>query len=339
VSEDISATSTDEISTCIAPGILLACGVTAAAFLLRTLPGLALFSPMILAVAVGIAVSAIIGKRSRDVAGLRFGQRSLLRIGIILLGFQLTWPQLTAIGGPAVIVIALSLAACFVFTVVLGWILRVDSKLCQLIAAGTSICGVSAIVAANAVVSARDEDVAYAVATITLFGTVGMLAYPLLVLVLDLNSFSYGLWAGASIHEVAQVVGASFQQGEVAGEVGVVAKLVRVAMLAPTVLLLGVLARRETSDLALGKVHIPWFIFGFIGIVVINSTVDLHADLRRIAGVAATLMLTIGLASLGLQANISSIRSRGLGPLLLGLAASVFIACSSLALIKLLEPG
>ena len=111
VSEDISATSTDEISTCIAPGILLACGVTAAAFLLRTLPGLALFSPMILAVAVGIAVSAIIGKRSRDVAGLRFGQRSLLRIGIILLGFQLTWPQLTAIGGPAVIVIALSLAA------------------------------------------------------------------------------------------------------------------------------------------------------------------------------------------------------------------------------------
>ena len=289
---------------------------------------------MILAVGVGLALSAVVGKRSSVRAGLHFSQRSLLRIGIVLLGFQLTWPQLVAIGSTGFFVVALSLIAAFFFTIVMGRLLRVESKLSQLIAAGTSICGVSAIVAANAVISARDEDVIYAVASITLFGTIAMFAFPLLALVLGLDARSYGLWAGSSIHEVAQVVGASFQQGDVAGEIGVVAKLTRVAMLAPMILLLGNFARREDAATSATSRQVPWFIFGFMAIVLVNSAVELPVQVRQAAGVATTFLLSVGLASLGLQANIASIRSRGLAPLLLGLMTSLFIACFALALIK-----
>ena len=301
------------------PGLVLTGTITAAAFSLRELPGAAMLSPMILAVLAGMVFANVLGRQPPARAGLAFSQQTLLRLGIVLLGFQLTAGQVLAFGAGGLAVVASALAATFVFTLALGRLLGIDAGLVRLIAAGTSICGASAIVATNAVARAREEDVAYAVAAITLFGTAAMLAYPLLAPVLGLDPYSFGIWAGASIHEVAQVVGAGFQLGEAAGEAGVVAKLARVAMLAPMVILLGMAARRDAS-----------------AVVALNSAVDLPAGMRDGASLAATLLLTLGLAAVGLQTDISALRSRGLAPLLLALAASLFIACISLALVKLL---
>jgi uncharacterized integral membrane protein (TIGR00698 family) len=318
------------------PGIVLVAIVVGAAYSLREFPGLAIFSPMILAVIIGMVFANVVGVAPNTKAGIGFSQKSLLRFAIVMLGFQLTIGQVLSIGASGFGIVALTLGATFLFTITLGRFLGVERRLAELIAAGTSICGASAIVATNAVTSARDEDVAYAVACITLFGTVAMLGYPLLAPVLGLDQHHFGLWAGASIHEVAQVIGAAFQNGPEAGEIGTVAKLTRVALLAPMVIALGLVVRRGSGGQdGASRPHLPLFVVGFVAVVLFNSFVGIPDAVRPTVSFVTTLMLSMGLAAMGLHTNVSEIRSRGLRPLFLALSAFVFIAGFSLMLVKL----
>ncbi len=256
------------------PGVLLAAAIVAAAFAVRQLPGVGVLSPMILSIVLGIAVHNTIGVPARARPGVAFSARKLLRLGIVLLGLQLTAAQVAEVGAAGLAVLALCVVGTFAVTVWLGRLLGVEPRLAELIAGGTSICGASAVIATNTVTEAPEEDVAYALACVTLFGTVAMLAYPLLAGVLELAPASYGLWAGASIHEIAQVVGATFQAGQQAGEAGTVAKLSRVMMLAPVVMALGLIAaRRRGADAGRAKAPVPWFVLGFVAVVVVNSMV------------------------------------------------------------------
>ncbi|MGX5828046.1 YeiH family protein [Mesorhizobium sp. 43Arga] len=323
----------DSVWNGVIPGIVLVAMITAVAFSAHNVSGFALFSPMILAVVAGMVYSNVLGTPAHAKAGIAFSQKRLLRFAIVLLGFQLTLGQVVSIGGVGIV--AATLGATFLFTITLGRLIGVDRKLAQLIAAGTSICGASAIVATNIVTDARDEDVTYAVASITLFGTVAMLGFPLLAPVLGLDQHAFGLWAGASIHEVAQVIGAGFQNGNQSGEIATVAKLTRVAMLAPMVIALGLMARRNTSrDQSAARPPMPWFVAAFVAVVALNSLVTVPAEVKSAMALATTIMLTMGLAAMGLQADISQLRSRGLRPLALAFSAFLFIGSFSLILVK-----
>ncbi|WP_434221325.1 YeiH family protein [Mesorhizobium opportunistum] len=328
----------DSVWNGIIPGIVLVAMITGVAFSARNVSGFALFSPMILAVVAGMVYSNVLGTPAHAKAGIAFSQKRLLRFAIVLLGFQLTLGQVVSIGAGGVGIVAATLGATFVFTIMLGRLIGVDAKLAQLIAAGTSICGASAIVATNIVTDARDEDVTYAVASITLFGTVAMLGFPLLAPMLGLDQHAFGLWAGASIHEVAQVIGAGFQNGTQSGEIATVAKLTRVAMLAPMVIALGLMARRGTrdqsSDQSGTRPPMPWFVAAFVAVVALNSLVAIPAEVKAAMALATTIMLTMGLAAMGLQADISQLRSRGLRPLALAFSAFLFIGGFSLMLVK-----
>jgi uncharacterized integral membrane protein (TIGR00698 family) len=316
------------------PGLILAGMVAATGFSLQRIEGLSFLSPMILAVLVGIVFANLVGHGDNARAGIAFCQRGVLRFAVVLLGSQLTAGQIQSIGAAGIGIVAASLAATFCFTLLLGRALGVDRKLAELIAAGTSICGASAIVATNAVTGAHDEDVAYAVAVITLFGTIALIGYPLLAPLTGLDQHGFGLWAGASIHEVAQVVGASFQNGPLAGEIGTVAKLARVAMLAPMVIMLGLSARRGAGSGA-ARPPVPWFVLAFVAVVAFNSVYHVPPEAKRMLALATTILLSLGLAAMGLQTDISKIRLRGIRPLILALSAFVFIACFSLLLVEL----
>ena len=227
------------------PGLLLTAMIAGAAFGLRHVPGIGAFSPMILAIVLGIAFQNLIGTPLRARPGVMLALRKLLRLAIILLGLQLTVAQVMQVGISGIALIALTLVATLLFTIRLGRLLGVEPRLAELIAAGTAICGASAVIATNTVTNAPDEDVAYAVACVTVFGSIAMFAYPLLPGLLHLDPQAYGLWSGASIHEIAQVVAAAFQDGQQAGEFGTIAKLSRVMMLAPVVMGLGLVAARR----------------------------------------------------------------------------------------------
>ncbi len=323
----------------LAPGLALTCAIAAIAYALRTAPELSAFSPMILAIVVGAAFRAAFGAQAWGKEGSAFSLRRLLRLAIILLGLQLTATQVAEVGASGVAIIALTLVATFVFTTWLGRLLGVSPKLAQLIAAGTSICGASAIVAANAVTRGDEEDVAYAVACVTVFGSVAMFVYPLLPGLLGLAPHAYGLWSGASIHEVAQAVAAGFAHGAESGEAGTVAKLTRVAMLAPVVLLLGTTfvrrASRAGGEGASVKTPTPWFVIGFIALACLNSAITIPPDVKEPIVALTAFLLTVALAAMGLGVDVAKLKAKGLRPFLLGLAAFLFIASFSLALVKL----
>lgn len=318
------------------PGLALAAIIAAAAYGVRLGPGLGALSPMVLAIGLGVVMSALVGVPAAARPGLAFASRSLLRLAIVLLGLQLTVSQVIGVGAGRLLAVVSALIATFAFATWLGRRLGVDRGLTQLIAAGTSICGASAVMAVNSVTRASDEDVAYAIACVTLFGTIAMLGYPLLPGALGLDPTTYGLWSGASIHEVAQAVGASFAHGQAAGEAGTVAKLARVMMLAPVVVALGMMAARGKGAAGRGGVPTPWFVFGFAGLVALNSLLAIPAEAKALAAPLTTFLLAVALAAMGLGADVSKLRARGLRPLVLGLCSFLFIAGFSLGAVKLL---
>jgi uncharacterized integral membrane protein (TIGR00698 family) len=322
------------------PGLLLSAAIAGGGFSLRQLPGLGLFSPMILAILSGMVFHNVIGTPRRARVGVTFSMRRVLRLAIILLGLQLTAAQVVEVGARGLAVIALTLLSTFLVTTWIGRLLGVDRKLTELIAAGTSICGASAVIATNTVTRAKDEDVAYAVACVTVFGSIAMFSYPWLAGLLQLDAHAYGLWSGASIHEIAQVIAAAFQGGKEAGDFGTIAKLARVTLLAPVVITLGLLAtRRARHD---GHRHtaaaapVPWFILGFIALVGVNSVVTISADIRADIVTATTFMLSMALAAMGLETDFAKLKAKGLRPLLLGMLSFLFIVSFSLTLVKLM---
>jgi len=327
----------------IAPGLLLTAAIAVAAYALRAIPGVGTFSPMILAILFGIALHNTLGTPSRAQPGVAFTLRRILRLAIILLGLQLTAQQVAAVGPPGVAVIVISLVATFAVTKALGRLLGVERQLAELIAAGTSICGASAVIATNTVTQGTDEDVAYAVACVTVFGTIAMFVYPALPALLHLSAHRYGLWTGASIHEIAQVVAASFQAGEDAGQFGTIAKLSRVMLLAPLVISLGLIATRRArrrhggADTQPAKAPpLPWFVLGFIALIGVNSLGVVPAEAKHVLVPATTFLLTMALAAMGLHTDIRKLRAEGIRPLALGALASLFISSLSLALVELI---
>jgi uncharacterized integral membrane protein (TIGR00698 family) len=324
----------------VLPGLLLAGAITALAYGLRALPHMGLLSPMILAIVVGMLVRNAVKIPLRAKAGVQFAMRRLLRMAIVLLGLQLTFGQVVEVGGRSMLIIAATLVSTFGFTTWLGARLGVERKLTQLIAAGTSICGASAVIATNTVTDGSDEDVAYAVACVTLFGSLAMFLLPLLPGVLHLDAHAFGLWTGASIHEIAQVVAAAFQNGQDAGEFGTVAKLSRVMLLAPTVLALGWAARQypakgRDSSGARAAVPVPWFVLGFVALVAFNSLIALPESAKHALTLLTTMLLTMALAAMGLETNVRKLMDKGLRPFALGGLAWLFIAGFSLVAIKL----
>ena len=323
------------------PGIALAALIALLAAALRQLHGFNLLSPLILALGLGMLIGNLLPLSPRLRPGMTFALRHLLRIGVVLLGLQLTFAQLVAVGPGGMALILTVLGASFGTTLLLGRWLGVDPGLTRLIATGTAICGAAAVAAANGVVRARDEHVAYALASVTIFGSLSMLLYPTLGAALGLAPHAYGLWTGASIHEVAQVVGAGYAAGPASGDVATVSKLARVLMLAPVIVAMAWAARRPAGNgepAVRRPPLVPWFVAGFVLVVTVNSTGLIPAAATQPLVASTPWLLAAALGALGLEARLDRLRSQGLRPLLVGAGAWLFISGFSLALIALSEP-
>ncbi|GAC1348040.1 MAG: YeiH family protein [Acetobacteraceae bacterium] len=309
----------------LAPGVAACFAIALLAVAIRDATGLAALNPVVVALAVGVGIRAAFGLPAALRSGAAFTVRPVLRAAIVLLGLQVTPGQLLHLGGGALALALASVALTLPFTVWLGARLGVSPALSQLIGAGTGICGASAIVAANQVVRGRQEDVAYALAIVTLFGTVSLLAFPALAGAMGLDPHRFGLWAGASIHEVVQAVGAAAAGGPVATEAGTITKLARVVLLAPAILALGWWARHSGGQGGELRAPVPWFAFGFLALVALGGTGLIPAEAVRFSRWAVPLMMGASVAALGLGTNLRSLRDRGGRPLLLGLGSTLFI--------------
>ena len=317
----------------LAPGLGLALLIALLALGIRRASGLAALNPVVVALVLGIGIRAAIGAPASLKPGIAYAVRPVLRAAIVLLGLQVTLPQLLSVGAGALALAVAVVALTLPFTIWLGRLMGVDGPLSQLIGTGTAICGASAIVAANQVARGKEEDVTYALAVITLCGTAAMMLWPYLAGPLGLDARAYGLWAGASVHEVVQAVGAAAAGGPEATEVGTITKLARVFLLVPAVLGLGLWVGRGGGGV---KAPVPWFAFGFIGLVILGSELPLPAVVVEASRWVVPLMLAASVAALGLSTDLRALKARGSAPLLLGVLSSAFIAVLALVGVKLI---
>lgn len=256
-------------------------------------------------------------------AGVDFSKSTLLRLGIVLYGFRITFQQIAEVGMAGLLIDMVVVASIFGLAVGLGTrVFKLDRETSMLIGAGSAICGAAAVMAAEPVVRAQAHKVSVAVATVVVFGTVGMFLYPVLYPYLGFSEHAYGVFAGSTIHEVAQVVVAGKAVGETAASAAVIEKMLRVMLLAPFLLLLSSRLRHPADGVgaataAAAKISIPWFAVLFIAVSGFNS---LH--LLSDAWVACivqidTVLLAMAMAALGLRTQASAIREAGAKPLLL----------------------
>lgn len=315
------------------PGLLLTAGLAALATGLSQLRWLqeqgisALTLAIVLGIVLGNTVYPRLAVASAD--GVGFAKHWLLRAGIVLYGMRLTFQDIGQVGAAGVLIDALVLASTFGLAWWAGtrWF-GIDRDTAMLIGAGSAICGAAAVMAAEPVVRGRPEQAAVAVSTVVVFGTLAMFLYPALYqfnlqhAFLPLGEQAYGVFTGSTVHEVAQVVAAGRAVSEGAGDTAVIAKMVRVMMLAPFLVGLSLLLARGRAvqpGAARARIVVPWFAFGFVAVAGINS---LHLLPPAVAGAAIdvdTVLLAMAMAALGLTTHVSALRRAGPRPLLLAL--------------------
>ncbi|WP_256773983.1 MULTISPECIES: YeiH family protein [unclassified Stenotrophomonas] len=315
------------------PGLLLTAGVAAAAMGLATLPWLQAhgISALTLAIVLGIALGNSVYPRlaAQAACGVGFSKQWLLRAGIVLYGLRLTFQDIGQVGVAGVLVDALVLGSTFALAWWAGtrWF-GMDRESALLIGAGSAICGAAAVMAAEPVVRGRAEQVTVAVSTVVVFGTLAMFLYPLLYQLnlahgwVPMSEAAYGVFTGSTVHEVAQVVAAGRAVSQGAADTAVIAKMVRVMMLAPFLLALSLLLARGRvmqPGAARATIVVPWFAFGFAAVAGINSLHVLPSAMIAAAIDLDTVLLAMAMAALGLTTHVSALRQAGIKPLLLAL--------------------
>jgi uncharacterized integral membrane protein (TIGR00698 family) len=309
------------------PGLALAGALAALGFALSKAAPVA--GALLWALALGALAAPLVGARPAAEPGVRLAATTLLRAGVALLGLRISLGVLGHVGLGGAIVAAGTLSVTLAATILLGRWLGIRRDLALLIATGSAICGASAIAAMNSVTRADEEDVGYAVATVTLFGSLAMLLLPPVAAAIGLSDARAGVWAGASVHEVAQATAAGSAVSLAALKAATLVKLTRVILLAPAVST--VAASRRAAGA--GAARVPGFVLAFLGFVALRSLVTVPAPVLAAAGAASTLLLAAALAALGLRIRLSALRAAGLRPLALGLAAWLIAAATALTLV------
>ncbi|MBS0452141.1 MAG: YeiH family putative sulfate export transporter [Proteobacteria bacterium] len=318
-------------SPSLAPGLILAAAVAAAAFWLGTVPwfrnhGL---STLTLAIAIGMLVGNTVYPKlaARAGHGIGFSKTKLLRAGIVLYGMRLTFGEVASIGVSGVLVDVIMLSSTYLAAYWIGTrVLGLDRETSLLIGAGSSICGAAAVMAAEPVVKGRAEQATIAVATVVAFGTLAMFLWPAIYHLgvdhglLQWSAREYGVFVGSTVHEVAQVVVAGGAVSQEAADAAVVTKMLRVMMLAPVLVVVALLLSRGSKTAANGqagrtRITVPWFAFGFIAVAAFNSLVDVPASLKHAAITVDDLLLAMAMAALGLTTHVSTLRRAGTRPM------------------------
>ena len=303
------------------PGLVVVAAAAAAAFGLHEL--LPAVSALVIAVVLGILVANLGLHRPVLRAGTGFAAKRLLRIGVVLLGFQIAAGEMARLGAPGLGIVALVVASTFVGTQWLGRRLGVSKALSLLIATGFAICGASAIAAMRGVIDAEEEEVAFSIALVTLCGTLSIAILPPLQGPLGLTDEQFGSWVGAAVHDVAQVVATASTAGAVALAAAIVIKLTRVVLLAPLVAGTSFVQRRHTD---VPRPLLPLFVLGFLATMGVRSSGVLGTGVIDALDQVKTVVFAAALFGLGTGVELARLRRLGGRPLVLGLASWALVA-------------
>lgn len=341
------------------PGILAVAVVAICSRLLfGIIPGVTLrrmLNEAIIAILLGLLISNVFTLPSSMTAGIKFCLKKILRLGIILMGLRLSFQDVVGIGASSLILVFCCIALVFILSTVLSRFAKISKNLATLITVGTCICGNSAIIATAPVIDAEDEDVSFAVATITVFGLTAVLLYPIIGRSLGLSDMDFGLWAGTAVNDTSQVVACGSAYSAAALDVATIVKLVRNTLMVPIIIVIGLMNNMNSSKKSEGRKFsfssvIPWFVVGFLALSLIrtlgnyagffprdtSNPGDLVAAAKFIKGVdwVSKFCILMALSAIGLSTDFNKLKKNGIRPLLFGLVLALTLAVFSLVMIK-----
>ena len=348
----------------IIPGVILAVAVMLIALFLTKVLGDLLpwdknpLSPILVAIVLGLAIRNTVSLHKRFDAGIGFGLKKLLRFGIILMGIRLSIFAVLKIGALAVGMVVICITAALVITMFIAKKVGISEKLGTLIAAGTSICGVSAIVATAPTIEAEEEEIAYAVGTITIFGILATIAYPYLTeLALRLPVTEAGFFLGTSVHDTSQVTASALiydqlwsnktASGLTGADIAITTKLVRNTFMIAVIPFLGFwFARKNAGGTSGRKIqivkYIPLFVIGYIMMGVVRSAGDgvfgagkdtCWYGCWHFVKSSATYVIAVAIACIGLNTDIKKLTKLGYKPFVCGLIAALSVGIVSWLLV------
>lgn len=294
-------------------------------------------SPLIIAIILGMLVGNTYTLPASFTPGIQFAAKRILRLAIILYGFRITFQQIISVGVEALVIDIVVVSSTLVLGYWLGRkLLKLDRELALLVSAGAAICGAAAVLAVEEILKSEPYKAAVAIGTVVLFGTLSMFLYPLLqhADVLNFSHTQYGLFTGASIHEVAQAVAAGSHVSAEAGEIAVIVKMMRVLLLVPVLFILALLCRPAQAKNKT-RITIPWFAVLFVLVIGFNSltllspiTVDALVQLDII-------LLTMAMGAIGMETKFSKIKQVGIKPLYLAAILFAWLVSSVYCMVKL----
>ena len=322
------------------PGLAVAAVVAIAALFLSEHYGA---SAMLFALLLGMALN-FLGEEGKCAPGIRFSAKTVLRTGIALLGLRIALTDVAALGWAVTAMVAAAVAATIVFGALFARTTRTTRDFGVLTGGAVAICGASAALAVSAVLPRHahaERDTTFAVIGVTTLSTVAMVLYPILSTALGFSPRDAGVFLGATIHDVAQVVGAGYSMSKETGDVATIVKLLRVAMLLPVILVLSLLYRHATAAAAGGERPplLPWFAVAFGLLVLLNSFVALPPALTRAAGEVSRFFLVMAIAAIGMKTQLKELAVLGWRPVALIVAETLFLALLVVTAMHLMARG
>ncbi len=299
---------------------------------------------------IGIVLGMIYANSLRNhlpetwVPGIQFCSKKILRLGIILYGFRLTFQDVMAVGLAGMLIDVIVVTVTILGGVYIGKLLKMDSETALLTSVGSGICGAAAVLGAEATIQPKNYKTAIAVATVVIFGTIAMFIYPVAYRAgfLELSPEQMGIFAGSTLHEVAHAVGAGEAMGPEIAPIAIIVKMIRVMLLVPVLLVLAfwvaMRARKQGGTTSGGKISIPWFALGFLAVIGFNSFNLLPVAVVEVINYIDTFLLTMAMAALGAETSFDKFKKAGPKPFILAAILFVWLMVGGWAMAKYLAP-
>ena len=309
----------------VGPGLLASALIAGAAGLVATVTSGPI---MLFALLLGIALN-FLGKRARFDAGISFTSKFVLRLGVALLGLKITLVDVASLGWAPLLLVLAAITFTILSSIAAARWMGFDPRFGVLSGGATAICGASAAMALSAALPShpmKERATLYTVVGVSVLSTGAMLLYPVITRFLGLDDEHSGIFIGAAIHDVAQVVGAGYAVSSEAGDTATIVKLARVAMLLPVILAVGLLSRSTDVPAHARPPLLPWFATVFAALVIFQSVVPIESWIRDVGNGASRFCLVASIAALGMKTRFSDILDAGWRPVVLMILETAFIA-------------
>lgn len=308
-------------------------------------------SPMVVGIVLGMLYANSLRNNLPEtwVPGIKFCSKRVLRTGIILYGFKLTFQDMAQVGLSAIVLDAIIVCGTIGIGVLVGRLLKIDRSIALLTACGSAICGAAAVLGVDGAIKPKPYKTAVAVATVVIFGTLSMFLYPILYRagIFDLSPAMMGLFTGSTVHEVAHVVGASNAMGAEVSNTAIIVKMIRVMMLVPVLLVIAWAVARNIRKQGVAadgnggasSITIPWFAVLFLVVIAFNSLNLLPVGVVEWINQLDTFLLTMAMAALGAETSIDKFKKAGFKPFLLAAILYCWLIGGGYCLVKFILPS